>query len=1834
MADLILSWGAFGAYGTQILGGESVDTGGIDVSVGFAVQDEGANAVTFDAPGYVGTGEDFSDQSFLKLDGQGGEGGVDDTSITTIDFSSSNPLYSGSVQDVQFRINDIDSGGSDVDPGTPNHQDIVTIRAYGPDGEEIPVLYTSGSAVDESGNVLTGNEPNAAYTDGNASTLVSIAGPVSYIEIEYDNGEVGEQTVQVSDIHFSTIDADENVAPNAVDDAEDTDEGVAVVVDVTANDSDANGDPLTVTGTTDPANGSVVVNGDGTVTYTPDAGFVGTDTFDYTIEDTFGAPSTATVTVNVTEGAGPNTFPVAGDDAAVTDEGTAVTIPVLDNDSDPDGDPLEVTSVSTPDNGTAVVNPDGTVTYTPNPGFEGTETITYVVQDGQGGFDTADVVITVGGGNGAPTAVDDMIDCDGSTDYILPVLDNDTDPEGDPLTIVDVADPANGSVVINADGTLTYTPDAGFDGEETFTYTIEDTAGNSSTATVTVCVTAGNSAPTANDDADTTDVDTSVVITVLGNDTDPESDPLTVTGTTDPANGSVVVNGDGTVTYTPDAGFVGTDTFDYTIEDPSGGTSTATVVVVVEDTGPNDPATPVDDSATTDEDTPVVISVLDNDTDPEGDDLTIVDASEPTNGSIVVNPDGTITYTPDAGFTGTDSFEYTVEDEGGNYSSAVVTVQVGDPNTAPTANDDADTTDIDTPVVITVLGNDTDPESDPLTVTGTTDPANGSVVVNGDGTVTYTPDAGFVGTDTFDYTIEDPSGGTSTATVTVVVEDPNTAPTANDDADTTDIDTPVVITVLGNDTDPESDPLTVTGTTDPANGSVVVNGDGTVTYTPDTGFTGTDTFDYTIEDPSGGTSTATVVVTVDDVAGEPLIDADVFPVDPTLQPLDPLNGFDEDPDPSDDLDVEVGTAGDDTFSTGDDADTITAGAGNDIIDSGIDDDWVNAGDGDDLITDVQGADFIIGGAGDDTINVGTNTFSDYEGDDPNFGPGTFLTDTLGFTSDGNTTDGLDTVFGGLGNDVINTGDDADEIDGGDGNDTINAGIDDDTVIGGMGDDSIIGDHGSDSITGNEGDDYIDAGNVSLGGNEVDSIDAVPENDLDYVDGGAGNDTLLGGDDDDTLLGGDGDDVLDGGIDEDSLMGGNGSDTGLGGQGDDYIDLSGFAPEPDDTDLDPANDLDYAEGGAGNDTILTGDDDDTIIGGAGDDLIDAGIDEDSVLGGDGSDTIDGGEGDDFIDASGGTPLTDDVDPDADDDRDSVTGGAGNDTILTGDDDDTITSGQGDDYVDAGIDDDTVTTGTGSDTVVGGEGNDVIDTQGFDYDDAPDSEDLDTENDRDSVVAGAGDDIITTGDDRDTIDGGAGNDVIDAGIDDDLVDAGDGDDTVDAGDGNDTVTGGDGSDVVDGGDGDDFIDTSGPNPILDATDPNPLDDADSVEGGSGADTIITGDDADTIRGGAGDDVIDAGIDNDDIIGGTGDDSITAGEGDDTVIGALGNDTLIGGDGDDYMDGVVGNDVFSGGAGADTMLGGQGQDLFTDITAGDVVDGGAGPDGIAPNPDFDPTQPISDTNPEFMPNPDFDPTQPTGPNNLEFLPNDWDTLDLTGAAEAVNPGGSLNVTYTSADREDGFVEFRDADGNITSTMEFEEIENIVPCFTPGTAIATPRGERLVEELKVGDKIITRDNGIQEIRWMGTKALSGFDLARSPNLRPILIQKGSLGNNLPEHDILVSPQHRILLNNERTSLYFEETEVLAAAKHLTGLKGVDEVGTLGVTYVHFMFDNHEVVLSNGAWTESFQPGQSVLDGLGVEQRDEILQLFPELTTQEGVEDYAAARRSLKKHEAKLLVR
>ncbi|EBA10870.1 Hint domain-containing protein [Roseobacter sp. CCS2] len=222
---------------------------------------------------------------------------------------------------------------------------------------------------------------------------------------------------------------------------------------------------------------------------------------------------------------------------------------------------------------------------------------------------------------------------------------------------------------------------------------------------------------------------------------------------------------------------------------------------------------------------------------------------------------------------------------------------------------------------------------------------------------------------------------------------------------------------------------------------------------------------------------------------------------------------------------------------------------------------------------------------------------------------------------------------------------------------------------------------------------------------------------------------------------------------------------------------------------------------------------------------------------------------------------------------------------------------------------------------------------------------------------------------------------------------------------------------------------------------------------------------------------------------------------------------------------------------------------------------------------------------------------------------------------------ITFDAAHPDAGVVTF--TNGN---TMTFAEIDRVVPCFTPGTAIATPNGEVLVEKLRSGDRILTRDNGIQTISWVGTKRLDFADLKTAPQLRPIKILAGALGDNMPERDMLVSPSHRMLIVSHQAEFYFGQSEILVAARHMLGMEGVDVCDQPYITYIHIMCQNHEIVLSDGAWSESFQPADFTLKGFDTEQREELFALFPELETSDGIAAYGAARRTLSRRESKLL--
>ncbi|GIE97951.1 Ig-like domain-containing protein [Paractinoplanes rishiriensis] len=552
-----------------------------------------------------------------------------------------------------------------------------------------------------------------------------------------------------------------------------------------------------------------------------------------------------------------NSAPQAVADVAATPTGTSVAVPVRDNDSDPEDQrtDLRISIVTPPGHGTAVVEADQTVTYTPAAGWAGPDSLTYRVDDQHGGTDLGTATVTTA--NAPPVALDDSINTPPNTPVTLDVLDNDTDPNGDPLTITAVTQPpvTDGAAAI-AGNQVAFTPDPVFAGTTTFTYTIDDGSGGTATATVSVDV--ANAVPTAADDvlAAPYAPGVPVLVPVLANDRDPNNDLLTITAVGPVTPGTVTAAAvAGGIEVTAPAGFSGPATFGYDISDGHGGTSSAQVTVAVGNAGPSAAAylESIVFGGT------LTLDVIADATDPNNDTLRVAGVSAAAHGTAVRNAGGGITYTPDPAWSGTDSFGYTIDDGNGGTATATITVTVA--NGVAVARADHATAPGGTPIPIDVLANDDDdPNGQPLLVTIDAAPGDGTATVGADRRITYTPDPGFRGTDTFHYRLDDGAGGVTGATVTVTVV--NTPPVARPDAAGTDTGTPVTIAVLTGDSDPNGDPIAVAGSVHGGHGRVIPGPGGTLIYTPDAGFYGTDAFVYTIADPGGLTSSAVVTVTV------------------------------------------------------------------------------------------------------------------------------------------------------------------------------------------------------------------------------------------------------------------------------------------------------------------------------------------------------------------------------------------------------------------------------------------------------------------------------------------------------------------------------------------------------------------------------------------------------------------------------------------------------------------------------------------------------------------------------------------------------------------------------------------------------------------------------------------------------------------------------------------------------------------------------------------------------------------------------------------------------------
>jgi large repetitive protein len=705
-----------------------------------------------------------------------------------------------------------------------------------------------------------------------------------------------------------------NDAPVAFDDSYNTDQNTPLTItaaqSVLSNDTDIENDSLTAVLISGVAHGTLTLNANGSFTYTPTNNYVGPDSFTYRANDGAALSNIAVVSMTIIAANAP---PVAVNDSYSTNEDTPLIVSapgLLSNDTDSDSVNLTAKLGTGPLHGTLALNINGSFSYTPSSNFFGTDSFTYRASDGERDSNEATVQITIHSVNDPPSGSASTVTTPEDTAYKFLQTDfGFSDPNDNPanafLAVKIITLPATGTLTNNglavaagqlipasdiAALLLQFTPVANANGSpySTFTFQVQDNGGtvnegidlDPTPLVLTVNVTPVNDAPTAVADAVVTDEDTPKTIDVLSNDTDVDStlDPTSVVVTSSPSHGTVSVSpATGVVIYTPAANYFGSDSFAYTMKDSGGLISNAATVSITVN-AVNDAPVAANNTYSVDEDTLLtagVPGVLNNDTDVDGDTLTAILVTGVTHGTLTLNPNGSLSYTPTPNFFGSDAFTYRATDGAAVSGLASVNITIVSVNDPPTAANDAATTIEDTPVIINVLANDSfAPDvGETLTVSVVTPPANGTAILNVDGTITYTPSSKFTGQGSFTYRVSDGQAFSNVATVAIQVIPSNHPPVANDDTATTNEDTPVTIAVLGNDQDADGDTLIVTAFTQPAHGLLTLSAGGSLTYAPESNFAGTDAFTYTITDEEGETSTARVTVNVISVNDAPVIDS-------------------------------------------------------------------------------------------------------------------------------------------------------------------------------------------------------------------------------------------------------------------------------------------------------------------------------------------------------------------------------------------------------------------------------------------------------------------------------------------------------------------------------------------------------------------------------------------------------------------------------------------------------------------------------------------------------------------------------------------------------------------------------------------------------------------------------------------------------------------------------------------------------------------------------------------------------------------------------------------------
>jgi predicted RNA-binding protein with TRAM domain len=702
-----------------------------------------------------------------------------------------------------------------------------------------------------------------------------------------------------------------------------------------ANDStpNASADPsqpaLTISAVSAPVNGQVsLVNGE--VLFAPDANFHGTASFTYTVTDQYGLSTTGTATLEI---ATVNDAPVTQGESYASDEDIGLIFTqaqLLANDSDvdvaTDGQVLSISRVGQAEHGTVWLDADGNLRFVPDANYHGPAKFTYWVSDGAaadgaGAETPATMRLTIAAVNDIPVAQGETTDTAEDTTLLIDaarLLANDTDVDvGTDQQVLNISAVSNAlhctvSLETKADGTqqITFVPDINFHGKVTFDYTVSDGNGGTALATAVVNLSAVNDAPVTLGETATSDEDIPLLFTsadLLANDSDvdtvTDNQILSISRVGDATHGTVTLDAQGQVHFLPEANYHGPAQFTYWVSDGSaadgaGAEVPATVNLTI--LAVNDLPVVVGEIVTTNEDTPLLFDpalLLANDSDvdtaTDGQVLSITAVGSATHGAVafVTQTDGSqrIAFTPELNFFGVASYQYTVSDGAGGSTVGTVVVNLAAVNDAPDVVNETINASEDTLLTLTqtgLLSNDSDVDNSQsnLRIVGVSNATHGSVTLNANGSISFTPELDYFGVATFNYTVGDGAGGFSVGTATVNIAPVNDAPVAVGESLTLNEDeiaTLSVASLLTNDTDVDNThaQLSIQSVGNATHGNVslvTTNGNTSVVFTPELNFNGTASFTYTVSDGVGGNATTSMSLNFTPVNDVPVVNSELF----------------------------------------------------------------------------------------------------------------------------------------------------------------------------------------------------------------------------------------------------------------------------------------------------------------------------------------------------------------------------------------------------------------------------------------------------------------------------------------------------------------------------------------------------------------------------------------------------------------------------------------------------------------------------------------------------------------------------------------------------------------------------------------------------------------------------------------------------------------------------------------------------------------------------------------------------------------------------------------------